>query len=452
MIQLSVGKMIVTNIRDTVRGRLLVLAGALSFAALLPTELAARNWRVNQMPNGSVFSCGTCHFNSNGGGSRNAFGTAVEQLVSPGGTEDFWSQSLALQDSDGDRFSNGQELGDPNGFWPNFIPGPSATNPGDANSKPNRAPGFTSSPITSASVGVLYSYQATALDLDNDPITFSKIVGPQWLTVSAGGLVSGTPPPGSGGAFPVTLRVVDSGLPPLTADQNYTLTVTSPNSAPSFTSSPVTIATEGVAYSYQAAASDPESNPLTFSKVSGPAWISVAAGGLVSGTPPAGVAGSHAIVIRVADNGTPALTADQSFSLVVSASFAAWQAQNFALPAENAIAGPNQDPDNDGLPNLVEYALKTAPKQASAIKLMSNRAFTGGGQLQFSQVFRDDDPKLSVKFEAAATVPYASPAVISAVLTDPTPGDGFKTWTFTDPVSKNNTATRFGRLRFEILP
>ena len=83
---------------------------------------------------------------------------------------------------------------------------------------------------------------------------------------------------------------------------------------------------------------------------------------------------------------------------------------------------------------------------------MSNRTFNGSGQLQFSQVIRDDDPKLSVKFEAAAAVPLASPTVINAVLTDPTPGDGLKTWTFTDTVSKNNTATRFGRLRFEILP
>ena len=292
---------------------------------------------------------------------RSAFGAAVfDKIGGNPGDVAFWDSTLAGQDSDGDGFTNGQELGDPDGDFLNVGSASLVTNPGNASSKPNRAPGFSSSPGTAATEGILYSYQASAIDLDGDSLTFSKFSGPTWISVSSGGAVTGTPPPGSAGSVPIT--------------------------------------------------------------------------------------------IRVTDNGSSALSADQSYTLIVAASFASWQGQNFNLPAENAIASPNLDPDNDGLPNLVEYALKTLPKQANAIKLMSNRTFNGSGQLQFSQVIRDDDPKLSVKFEAAAAVPLASPTVINAVLTDPTPGDGLKTWTFTDTVSKNNTATRFGRLRFEILP
>lgn len=337
-----------------------LLLGITLFLAASLEQADARPARVNRVPNGTVFSCVTCH-NSSSGGSRNAFGLAVQVKIGDTSADvPFWDASLAAGDSDGDGATNGAELGDPDGDFQNIGSASLVTNPGNSSSRPNGAPGFTSSAVTAA--------------------------------------------------------------------------------------------TEGVAYSYQATASDPDNNPVTFSKVSGPVWISVSGAGTVTGTPPAGAAGSFLITIRVTDNGSPALSADQSYTLIVAAAFAAWQAQNFNLPAENAIAAPNLDPDNDGLPNLVEYALKTAPKQATAITLMSNRTFNGNGQLLFSQVFRDDDPKLSVKYEAAAVVPLANSTVINAVLTDPAPGDGLKTWTFTDTASKNNTATRFGRLRFEILP
>lgn len=339
-----------------------VLAGLLLITILCQHEASARNFRVSMLPNGSVFSCNTCH-TSGGGTPRNPFGLAVQARVTPNGMQAFWDAQLAALDSDGDGFTNGQELGDPDGDFQNIGSASLVTNPGDASSKPNRAPGFNSSPVTTASVGVLYSYQASGIDLDGDSLTFSKVSGPAWLSVTTGGLVSGTPPQGSAGSHAVTIRVTDNASSPLSGDQSYTLVVSD-----------------------------------------------------------------------------PAMT------------FSAWQGQNFNLPAENAIAAPHLDPDNDGLPNLVEYALKTTPKQANAITLMSNRTFNGGGQLQFSQVIRDDDPKLLVRFEAAAAVPLANPTVINAVLTDPTPGDGLKTWTSTDTVSKNNTATRFGRLRFEILP
>jgi hypothetical protein len=75
----------------------------------------ARNFRVSLIPNGSANNCSNCHFNPGGGGARNPFGEDVNPLVSRGGREEFWSPTLASEDSDEDGFTNGQELGDLDG-------------------------------------------------------------------------------------------------------------------------------------------------------------------------------------------------------------------------------------------------------------------------------------------------------------------------------------------------
>jgi hypothetical protein len=64
-----------------------------------------------------------------------------------------------------------------------------------------------------------------------------------------------------------------------------------------------TDAAHGAAYSSSLAANatDPESDPLFFSKVTGPAWLSVAANGDLSGTPRAGDVGSNAFTVKVED-------------------------------------------------------------------------------------------------------------------------------------------------------
>lgn len=55
--------------------------------------------------------------------------------MTPGGSEEFWGPALAKLDSDGDGFTNGQELQDPNGTWQHRQPNPGninlVTNPGD---------------------------------------------------------------------------------------------------------------------------------------------------------------------------------------------------------------------------------------------------------------------------------------------------------------------------------
>jgi hypothetical protein len=75
--------------------------------------------------------------------------------------------------------------------------------------------------------------------------------------------------------------------------------------APAFTSDPIAkpAATAGTDYNQSLAlnASDPDGGALTFSKVSGPAWLTVAADGRISGLPGANDVGVNRFIMRVTD-------------------------------------------------------------------------------------------------------------------------------------------------------
>lgn len=110
---------------------------ALTILFLIPfqsEDAHARPARVGLIPNGDQNRCANCHINPGGGGPRDPFGLDVEPLVS-GGQQEFWDAVLAAEDSDDDGFTNGEELGDPDG---DGIPNRSVniTLPGDANDAP----------------------------------------------------------------------------------------------------------------------------------------------------------------------------------------------------------------------------------------------------------------------------------------------------------------------------
>lgn len=109
------------------------MAFAISVCSI--AETSARSFRVGMLPNGRTFHCATCHRSPGGGGPRNAFGEAVNALTERGSRAKFWSAALAALDSDGDGFTNGEELGDPDGDG-TAESGLALTHPGDANSKP----------------------------------------------------------------------------------------------------------------------------------------------------------------------------------------------------------------------------------------------------------------------------------------------------------------------------
>jgi hypothetical protein len=116
-----------------VRSLVVVLAGLLTAGSV-----HGRSFRVSQLPNGNVYGCATCHVSAGGGGELNLFGRDVGAITGNANVP-FWSAALASLDSDGDGFTNGEELGDPEGDF-DVIPGAEVTRPGDATSFPTVLP------------------------------------------------------------------------------------------------------------------------------------------------------------------------------------------------------------------------------------------------------------------------------------------------------------------------
>lgn len=108
------------------------------------SEAFSRLIRVSNIPNGRKFSCRTCHDMSDTKyTTRNAFGKEIEAnylqpTVPIKMKKVMWQAALAALDSDGDGYTNGQELDDPNGTITNGDSTNFAivTNPGDPTSHP----------------------------------------------------------------------------------------------------------------------------------------------------------------------------------------------------------------------------------------------------------------------------------------------------------------------------
>ena len=174
----------------------------------------------------------------------------------------------------------------------------------------NSAPMFTSRNFTKppATVGLPYSgtiaTNATDPDLGaGDTLTFYKVSGPIWLNVATNGALSGTPSNADLGVNTFLMLVVDSGG--LAGIGSVGIMVNADN-PPAFASNPFTEPPAKAERPYSATiatnASDPDfGDLLTFSKVSGPAWLNVASNGSLSGTPLSINAGTNIFVVSVAD-------------------------------------------------------------------------------------------------------------------------------------------------------
>lgn len=118
----------------------LILPLLVGYTFMVFVNTYAREFRVLQIPNGTKFSCNTCHTNG-GGTARNAFGQLVESKYLDGAGNVLWGKELAMIDSDGDGFTNGEELQDPRGVWSSGTANPGnsdlVTRPGISTSLPD---------------------------------------------------------------------------------------------------------------------------------------------------------------------------------------------------------------------------------------------------------------------------------------------------------------------------
>ncbi len=183
----------------------------------------------------------------------------------------------------------------------------------------NSAPTISSIAVTTVESGTAYSYSLVAADADGDTLTMSAANLPAWLTFdSATGTLSGTPSDADAGDTAVTLTVSD-GTDDIT--QAFTITVTLPvavNNAPVITSTGVTTATVGEAYSYTLMATDADNDTLTMSATIPAAlsWLTFdAATGILSGTPASGDIAATEITLTVNDGTEDSM---QMFTITVA--------------------------------------------------------------------------------------------------------------------------------------
>jgi hypothetical protein len=163
-----------------------------------------------------------------------------------------------------------------------------------------------------------------------------------------------------------------------------------PNAAPYFLSDPIAKAgvTAGspMSASLAADAADWEGDALTYVKTSGPAWLTVASNGAVSGTPPTSAHGANNFVVSVTDGsgGTDSTTLQIN---VVAAPYELWKQEKFtpAQLAQPGVAGELDDPDRDGTPNLLEYALGMNQNVASSSGLPVSGILGGYLTLSFNR-------------------------------------------------------------------
>lgn len=185
---------------------------------------------------------------------------------------------------------------------------------------PSPAQGLAYSATFSASGGVApYSFSATG-------------TLPPGLSLTTGGVLSGTPTAPGTSTFTVLATDSSGGAGPHSGSQSYTL---STSAGPSIDQTSVPAATVGSAYSTTLSATGGTA-PYSFALVSGalPAGIVFSSGGAFSGTPTD--AGSFALTVRVTDSN--GVTSQQSFVLSASAPTLVLTPAAGSLQADYAVA------------------------------------------------------------------------------------------------------------------
>jgi fibro-slime domain-containing protein/RHS repeat-associated protein len=245
----------------------------------------------------------------------------------------------------------------------------------------NEIPGFTSYTTAPAAVkvaaGDTYRFQFKGLDPDSDPINYriksfnssaSSNVNTLGVSIDANtGLLTWNTAGQALGFYSATVGVIDNkGAENI---QTFTLELTNSitpaaNLPPVIASTPRNQTSVGQTYFYQITATDPNSDPLTYSLINPPAGMSINNQGLLTWTPTAAQLGQSAIQIQVSD-GRGGITSQQfGLDVVSSGSIVNHSPEITSLPAFTTNLGKTYsyqltgaDSDNDTL----IWSLDSAP-------------------------------------------------------------------------------------------
>ncbi len=145
--------------------------------------------------------------------------------------------------------------------------------------------------------------------------------------------------------------------------------------------------------------------------------------------------GTGAITVRASQSGNGSYLAatpvERTFT--VTANFASWLVDNFAPSeiANAALTGPNADFDQDGVPNLVEYALGLNPKAASTTGTPVFALESGNWTLTYTRPASRADVSYAVQFSTNLTT-WSTTGVTHTLVSTV---NGVETWRATYPAA-----------------
>jgi len=204
----------------------------------------------------------------------------------------------------------------------------------------NHSPYWTSHPVQFTVPGEKPMQQSIAPHAkDPDPqdvLTFEKLSGPAWASLTPQGLFTGTPTSSDEGPNTFRVRVSDGNGG--SADEDVIITVSHVNHPPFWTQNPIqlpnvkekTLMSENLS----PFAKDPDvGDKLTFTKVTGPSWAAVAsADGKISGTPKRTDVGINTFTVKVTDQGGLSATTTVNVTVEYVNTPPYWTANPLILP------------------------------------------------------------------------------------------------------------------------
>lgn len=163
------------------------------------------------------------------------------------------------------------------------------------------APQITSTPPSGAEEGTLFSYPLTAIDAENDPITYTLIGAPTGMALTGGNVIEWTPAPEQVGTVGFTVEARDTTG--RSDQQNVYVTVRQVPDAPQILGTPLMTVNQGQSYSWAFAVLDPDyGDQHVLELITAPATMTVNQDQRVlSWSPGSSDVGVHRVVLRVVD-------------------------------------------------------------------------------------------------------------------------------------------------------
>jgi uncharacterized delta-60 repeat protein len=215
---------------------------------------------------------------------------------------------------------------------------------------------------------------ATDTDIPANTLTYQLLAAPTNASISASGIITWIPIEAQGPSNNVvfTTKVIDDGTPPLSATNTFTVTVNEVNSVPMLPVLGSRTVNELATLTVTNTATDTDipANTLTYQLLAAPTNASISAGGIITWTPTEAQGPSNNVVFttKVTDDGAPALSATNTFTVTVN--------EVNSAPALPTISGQtinelttltvtNTATDTDLPANTLTYQLLAGPTNAS---------------------------------------------------------------------------------------